>query len=212
MNNKYDYEPEMCQILENMIKPGFICVDLGAHQGNITKVMAELVGESGKVFAFEASPDNSNILRDNIENLGFSNRVIVENKAVCDMTQESVWLYFGRKESSYEWNIVGHNVEGNITEKWRKVPGIALDDYFANDFHLDFFKIDVEGSADKIFSGMPRILKEIRPTLLIEFHDDNEWSGRVKLYEVGYTLHTLDGNEINPSATRHYQCIALPPK
>jgi len=209
----YVYEPEMCQVIEKILKPGFVCADIGAHQGNMCSVMARLVGEDGKVFAFEASPENCDILRQNMTLQGFSSRVITENKAVADASQPSIWLFHGRNSSSYEWNIVGHDVDGNRTGQALQVPAIALDDYFTEGFHIDFIKIDVEGAAAMVFAGMQRILRESRPTLLVEFHDNVEWDGRAKLFNADYTLHHLDGQEINPdlSTSRVYQCLAVPP-
>jgi FkbM family methyltransferase len=42
--------------------PGDVVVDIGAHIGYYTLLFASLVGESGKVIAFEPDPANFRVL------------------------------------------------------------------------------------------------------------------------------------------------------
>lgn len=63
------YEPEVCNTIEQIVKSGWICVDVGANVGVITQLLAKLVGKAGVVFAFEANPDNAQILRTNVNKL-----------------------------------------------------------------------------------------------------------------------------------------------
>ncbi len=41
------------EIYSKLLRPGDICFDVGAHKGALSMFLARLVGESGKVFAFE---------------------------------------------------------------------------------------------------------------------------------------------------------------
>ena len=47
-----------------------------------------------------------------------------------------------------------------------------LDEYFTAGPALNMVKIDVEGAESQVLAGMTRILREVRPVLFIEFHDD----------------------------------------
>ncbi len=207
-----EYEPEVCRLIEQIVQPGWTCADIGAHQGNITARLAHAAGANGRVLAFEAAPENCEILRMNMRQLGLASRVTVENAAVADGARDHLWLYHGRNSSSFEWNIVGHDVDGNVASPYREIKAISLDGYFPAGSRLDFVKIDVEGAAGMVFTGMRRLLREARPVIFTEFHDDNEWKGRGELLEAGYTLHDINGRviDLGEDTKRVYQCLAVP--
>ncbi len=79
-----DYETEL---FKKNIKPGVTVVDIGAHIGYYTVIAAQLVGDKGKVYAFEPDPRNFKLLQRNVEANGYSNVVLV-NKAVSDKIEE----------------------------------------------------------------------------------------------------------------------------
>ena len=54
-------------IIKRNVKKNDVVIDLGAHIGYYTLMMAKLVGESGKVFAFEPEPRNLVLLKKNIK-------------------------------------------------------------------------------------------------------------------------------------------------
>lgn len=65
-NSVSTYEPDVCATIERIVKPGWVCVDVGAHVGRITHLLADLVGPAGCVVAFEAHPVNVEQLRHNL--------------------------------------------------------------------------------------------------------------------------------------------------
>jgi hypothetical protein len=86
------YEFRVAQTLTRLVQPGWICVDVGAHLGYFTLLLADLVGDRGHVFAFEAHPDNCYWLRENIALNRLIARVTVENLAVSYGRQDFVYL------------------------------------------------------------------------------------------------------------------------
>ena len=64
-------------MFKNIIKPGMRVLDLGANIGFYTVLFSKLVGENGKVFAFEPDPKNFKYLEGNIKTL---HNVIVEKR------------------------------------------------------------------------------------------------------------------------------------
>ena len=206
------YEPEVRGALERIVQPGWVCADVGAHHGILTATLARLVGEDGRVIAFEAHPDNVALLR---KAFGADERgswVTIENLAVTDGGADSVWLHAGRGRHSTEWNVGGTDLDGNPTPAEVEVPATSLDRYFEPGARLDFVKIDVEGAEGDVLAGMQRLLRETRPVLAIEFHHDAAWEGRRHLFDAGYDLQTLDGTRLDPErdTTRVYQCLAVP--
>ena len=146
--------PEMQFIRDRMIEPGDVAFDCGAHHGMNTILLANWVGETGKVIAFEASPHNAAILRKNIE-LNHLSQVRCENKAIAaqpgvvHMTEESnarVTLRQGLGES---------------------IEAIHIDHYV--DEKPTFLKIDVEGFEVDALKGALRVFA-LRPKFMIEVH------------------------------------------
>ena len=61
----HNYEKETTELFKKIIKPGMTVIDIGAHIGYFTRLFSKLVGEKGKVFAFEADPINFSFLKRN---------------------------------------------------------------------------------------------------------------------------------------------------
>jgi FkbM family methyltransferase len=142
----YIYERLVADVAKKVIKPGNTVVDVGAHIGYFTLLFAKLVGDNGKVYAFEPNPDNFGLLRKNIEVNGYNN-VVLEQKAVNSMNGYCK-LYFDKI-------FVDENIEStDITD----VECIRLDDFLKNT-NVDFIKIDVEGSEYDVLKGMEHILE-----------------------------------------------------
>lgn len=203
------YEPDVQAYIRGLVRPGWTCADVGAHEGIYTRLLAELVGESGRVVAFEAHPENARRLRSSLgdEHRG---RVTVERLAVTDGAEERVTLHPGRGRASQEWNVTGIDLEGRPTPGELNVPAVSLDAYFAEG-SLDFVKLDVEGAEALVLRGMRRLLREGRPAIVVEFHTREGWDGRTELLDAGYRLLTTTGDAIDagPEAARVYQVVAL---
>lgn len=207
------YEPEVSQTVMLIVQPGWICVDVGAHLGYFTMLLAKLVGEHGRVIAFEAHPDNAAQTRSNVGMNGYEARVRVENMAVSDGAHHSVKLYPGRDHSSFEWNIVGHDVQGNPVQHELDIPATSLDAYFPPGLRVDFVKMDVEGAEAQALCGMRRLLRQSRPFVVVEFHSEAGWAGRRELFAMDYCLYDIrDGRWLASKLDfeRVYHCLAAP--
>ena len=204
------YEPEVQAAISRVVQPGWTCADVGAHQGIFTRLLAKLVGEGGRVVAFEAHPTNAHAVEKSLSR-GVRDRVTVENVAVTDGEVERVTLYAGRNRWSQEWNVTGMDLDGNPTAAELDVAATSLDRYFGGG-RLDFAKLDVEGAENLVLRGMRRLLRNERPVLVVEFHTPEGWAGRTELLDAGYRLETPAGEPVDagPDATRVYQCLALP--
>jgi FkbM family methyltransferase len=204
------YEAEYQAAISRVVEHGSTCADVGAHEGIYTRLLARLVGESGRVFAFEAHPENAGRLRRSLGR-ALEQRVIVENLAVTDGATELVMLHPGRNRRSEEWNVTGVDLDGRSTPAELEVGATSLDAYF-EDRQLDFVKLDVEGAEALVLRGMRRTLREARPVVAVEFHTDEGWAGRKELLEAGYRLETPEGEAVDTGAdaTRVYLCLARP--
>ena len=169
------FGPRDTQTMKDNVFSGNIVVDLGANIGYFTCLLAKIVGEGGKVFAFEPDPRNLKLLRRNIQENDYKN-VIIADKAVSDVNG-SCTLYSSQKK--FGANRIFESKK-NQTRDFIPIKSetICLDDYFEKQNLLkkiDFIKIDVEGSEFRAFNGMKKILElnnnlkiftEIAPSLL----------------------------------------------
>lgn len=156
-----EYETEL---FKKNIKKGDTILDIGAHIGYYTLLAARLVGDKGKVYAFEPAPRNFELLKKNIKENGYSNVVLI-NKAVADMDGES--KLFLNNENTGDHRI--YNPQDQ--RKFIKIQTVMLDSFFKNkSTKVDFIKIDVQGSEVRAFKGAVSLIKENRNIkILTEF-------------------------------------------
>ena len=169
------FGPRDTQTVKDNVFSGNIVVDLGANIGYFTCLLAKLVGEDGKVFAFEPDPRNLKLLKRNIQENDYKNVIIID-KAASDVNGPCT-LYSAQKKFG-----ANRIFESKKTQTQDFIPikseTICLDDYFKKQDLLkkiDFIKIDIEGSEFRAFNGMKKILElnnnlkiftEIAPSLL----------------------------------------------
>jgi len=164
------YEPGMQSALGELIKPGMIAYDVGANIGYITLLLAKLVGPQGKVYAFEALPDNVERLRRNVELNGFTGRVNIFPGAVTGGEGNVSFLVHA---SGAMGKAAGS--AGRTDEKYQReitVAGISLDEYVYRQGNPapQAIKMDIEGGEVMALPGMKRVLSEARPLMLMELH------------------------------------------
>lgn len=208
-----NYEPDVSRTLIRVVQPGWMCVDVGAHLGYFTLLMAKLVNSKGRIVAFEAHPENAKQLGVNVGINSYEGRVRIENMAVSDGAHHWAQLFPGRGRASTEWNIVGYDVEGNPRQPELEVQATSLDAYFPKGEVVNLIKIDIEGAEARAINGMKRLLRESRPLVLVEFHDMIGWEGRKELFTAGYRLHDIRRArwlKREHDTERVYQALAVP--
>ena len=166
------YEPRMAKCMKRYIRPGDVVYDIGAHVGYFTLMMSRLVGEHGRVFAFEPNPANFALLKQNLKDNDIHNVTAVP-LAVSDRSGEVIFATFG-------YSFVGHIANEDTPEDAQLIPvqATTLDDFVYRDNHPcpRFIKLDVEGAEDCVIcgaenvlrQGMPIIHAEVRPGVIFE--------------------------------------------
>jgi FkbM family methyltransferase len=164
------YEPEMQSALRKLIQPGMVIYDVGANIGYVTLMMAKLTGAQGKVFAFEALPDNVERLRRNVDLNGFNDRVSIFAGAVAAEAGEVKFLVHPSGGMGKAAGSAGRTDEHYLREI--TVPGISLDEfvYAQGNPPPQAVKMDIEGGEVMALPGMRRVLAEARPLMLMELH------------------------------------------
>jgi FkbM family methyltransferase len=137
-----------------------IAADVGANIGIYTRYLANMVGPSGAVFAFEPSRLNCDRLRRNIQ----SHNVAIIEAAVGERTGIAELFLSDRAN-------VDHRMYDSGDDRRRmEVELVSLDDYFPVGSRVDFIKVDVQGHEYNVLKGAARVLKENpRIVCLLEF-------------------------------------------
>jgi len=163
------------QFVMQEIKKGDVVLDIGANIGYYTLIFAKLVGDNGKVFAFEPEPNNFALLKKNVEINGYHNVVLIE-KAVSNKNGKTR-LYLAKE------NLGDHRIyesEVIIGRNSIEIDTVRLDDYFKDyEEKIDFIKMDIQGAEPAAFEGMIRLLEKKHPKLLTEF-----WPGGLNQFGV----------------------------
>jgi FkbM family methyltransferase len=149
------WEPGETFWIVKTLKKGDTVVDVGANIGYYTVIASKIVGDEGRVYAFEPDPESFALLQANVRVNGLTN-VVLEQKAVSN-EPGVLELYLNPK------NRGDHRIyrpdEGPDREVV-EVEAVTLDDYFAGDDRgIDFIKIDTQGAEGVIFEGLSGIAK-----------------------------------------------------
>jgi FkbM family methyltransferase len=160
------YEPRLTEFLEEALGPGMTVVDGGANVGYFTLLAAKLVGESGRVFAFEPEPRNFDFLRRSVERNDARNIVLTQS-ALSDRSGTAA-LFLDRSnfgEPSFR--------ESNVSEPAGsvEVATVPLDEFLAKqaDPHVDLIKLDTQGAEGLVLAGAERALGNRALCLVMEF-------------------------------------------
>ena len=153
------YEPQSIELIKKIVQPGMKCIDAGAHIGFYTCLMASLVGESGKVYAFEPMPSNFELLLKNIAENRFQ-RMVRAYQHVC--SDEAGNITASKIPNMFVVGQVG-GAERVTAE------AVRLDDIIED--AIDLVKLDVEGHEPAVIRGMMSLIARDHPIILSEIND-----------------------------------------
>ena len=201
------HEQTIVNLVKNEIKKGDVVIDIGAHIGYYTVLFAKLVGPKGRVFAFEASPTNFEILKKNVNVNGYQN-VTLNNKAVSDKNGK-LTLYITGRTSTENFLFKPENfVDSSKIKNTIEIDSITLDEYF-RDFkgQINFLKMDISGAEPRVIKGMGSILSKNDSLKIqqewwpnaIRTHGNEPDSHLKLLTQMGYKIYEIDGtkNKLN---------------
>lgn len=179
-------------ILKEIIRPGMTVLDVGANIGIYTSFMAKIVGEKGRVYAFEPSPHNFNLLK----KYNNQSNITLVQAAIGDTTGR-IALYISDK-----LNVDHRTYETGEKRKRIDVPSYRLDDYLQGR-KVDFVKMDIQGFEYKALLGMEntlqnnqdiQILMEFWPYGLIKAGSEPE-EVLAFLHRLGFQTELIEGNQ-----------------
>ena len=175
-------EPELLDWFRIQVKPGETWLDVGAHYGYTALALSRLVGESGRVFAFEPVLGTAGYLARTRTANGLE-RLVVVPLALGDERRltlvRGVCLYRGMAHMTAT-NDPGEPIcSVTLDCLW---PGLC-----GNDTNVSGVKIDVQGMEVAVLRGMIEILRRHRPKLVVEYHGQADLESLLRVVEdAGY--------------------------
>jgi FkbM family methyltransferase len=184
-----EWEPHVRRYFESVVRPEWLCLDIGANFGAHSLSLAVLA-HKGRVIAFEADPTNYAVLTRNIA-------VLPRPKGHIEPVHIALWhssadLIVGSADelagcafvscdptdaTSTEERLRAVVDPGAIGElelhvRLARVAGVRLDDWVLDHPlpRLDLIKLDVEGAEASVIRGADETLRRFRPRLLVEYN------------------------------------------
>jgi FkbM family methyltransferase len=158
------YQLETVQLLSALLASGDTFLDVGAHIGYFSVLGAGLVGEEGRVDAFEPDPGSFAALARNAERLPQLN---AWNVAAADRDERQT-LYRSPRADEWGWSALvpppGEEREQVVIDTvtldgWARGPRALA--------RLDVVKINAQGSEPRILDGARDVIESFSPLLLV---------------------------------------------
>jgi FkbM family methyltransferase len=172
-------EPELVG-LQHIVKPGDVCIDVGAALGLYTVTLAQLVGPQGTVHSVEplvfAHPTLSMILRPregrNIKRHSVALGTAEDGRDVMSVPVRHGSPVTGRSFLTAGADGLGSNdefedhlevfVRTDTLDRFVKTNSIT---------RLDFIKADVEGAELRVLQGGEQTIERFKPAILLEIEE-----------------------------------------
>ena len=153
------YESETQRYIKDHLKPGMTAVDIGAHMGFFSILMADCVGARGSVYSFEPEEMNFKKLQMNLS----SNRltwVTPFHTALSDRSGNRKLMIHANSSGNY-LDLAENAMPQNPGQATQDVSTMMLDEFMENQKlnEVDLIKIDAEKSEALILHGGKRTLE-----------------------------------------------------
>jgi FkbM family methyltransferase len=159
------WEADLLRLLDAEVRPGMTVVDVGANVGFHTVVLSKLVGDDGRVHAFEPYPVTVEILRANLWRHGCLNTTLYES-AVTDFGGHARIEVDPEGASGAHLAATGVEVRATTLDE---TLGIAS---------IDVLKVDVEGAEPLVLRGATDVLAASPQMLaIVEFRGERHLDG-----------------------------------
>ena len=187
--------------IKKNLKKDHVFIDAGANIGAYSLVASKIVGDQGKVIAFEPVKNTFDHIQENISLNNLKN--IDLNKTALGEKKERITIYSGDDSNTGNSSIIKNEASHSASEE---IQCINFDEEFSDLERIDFLKIDIEGAEYYALKGMIKSLEKFKPTILIEISDEiidkADYSKKdliVLLTNIGYQQYGLnESGEIIP--------------
>jgi FkbM family methyltransferase len=166
----HEYERPVADFLRDLVRPGFVCFDVGANVGVYAVQFCHWSAPTGRVFAFEPNPVAREILKRHLSMNRFEDRVEIVAAAVGSSEDHATFFACGADGMSRLGtpNPVLINYSHALS-----VPVVTLDSFVRTGRSVpDVVLVDVEGFELAVLEGAREIIKSSGKTthFVVELH------------------------------------------
>jgi FkbM family methyltransferase len=180
----YFQQKKIINLINKKILDAVIVFDVGAHYGETIKLFDKKL-KLKKIYSFEASPKNYQILKNKISKYDFR-KVEIFNYGIGEKISES---FINQTLESSSSTINKLNMESKYFEKKLKILNIKNKssfqyqvpikiislDYFIEKYqikYIDLLKIDTEGYELNVLKGLSKYNKKVKLVYFEHHYDD----------------------------------------
>ena len=162
-----EWEPAQVELFRRLVRPGEVALDIGANIGCHTVALSALVGDAGKVVAFEPQMQMYNLLNANIALNGRRN--VLPFRLAAGSDKGKARMSAVSYDEFVPFGSLGIPPAGGAGEA---VDVVRLDDFLPalelGGASVSFVKIDVQAHELFVLRGAERLLGEARPSISFE--------------------------------------------
>lgn len=164
-----DWDAEVARFLAPRLKPGALCLDVGANAGVYVLQFCRWTEPGGRVIAFEPNARTRRVLETHITMNRLDTRVDVIPEAISDRQGEADF-YFAGESGMSRLGQANHVLE-DVAQSMR-VTTVTLDDFCRRrDLRPDCILIDIEGFELHALRGARELLGACQTLeLVVEMH------------------------------------------
>lgn len=168
---QYTFEPASLYFIRDYLQPGQTVLDVGANVGYFSLLFAQIVGEKGRVIAFEPGEFAYSLLKRNCELNQFD---CLETYQAGLGEKDAIVTFNSGKPGMDVYNSLGEicHPSADVAKFETTKIQIFRGDQWLMDHHVEyihFMKLDVEGGEYQVLQGMQKIFEEKKVLrLLIE--------------------------------------------
>jgi FkbM family methyltransferase len=201
---KKSFEYSTLKLFSTILKQGDVIIDVGANSGLYSIFYSKLVGDEGKVHAFEPDSVTFSLLNENLK-LNNCNNVVTHNFALSNKESRIEMISFIhddlKLQSGDSFKYIKEVAVDKINAGNNAMNAFKLDDLeeFNSASRIDFIKIDVEGAELLVLQGSINTILKHKPIIILEL--SGEWTKRfnykpyqilIFLNELGYEMEEYD--------------------
>ncbi len=184
------YESEVASYLATTVKPGALCLDVGANVGVYVLQLAHWVGPTGRVIAFEPNPAARSVLERHLQLNGLGNVVSIVPAAVGERARRAT-LYTASADGMSRLDVPNEALANTIAVE---VDVLTLDEYCRSaNLQPECLLMDIEGFEVAALRGGRDTIERGRGhmQIVVEMHPGSWGNTGAGRDDVASLLHDL---------------------
>jgi FkbM family methyltransferase len=159
------FDPEIVDLAKRYIREGTIVLDIGANFGQMSVLFSRMVGDSGKVYSFEADDFIFEILEKNIAANQRTGKIVPVFGAVYHTAGETLFFPVQNFQRFPTYGSYGIDYNGG---PGRPVKTVTIDSLKIED-PISFMKVDIQGGDLQGLQGSIETIKKHRMPIVFEY-------------------------------------------